>query len=86
MRNVTTNQNYMENFHQNAEKFQEISKISINIKNCKTFCKGQPPLPQPDKILLRIWNKNSLRRYTKKYRRLLSKCFKNPILGRQEMM
>ena len=86
MRNVTTNQNYMENFHQNDEKFQEISKISINIKNCKTFYKGQPPLPQPDKILLRIWNKYFLRRYTKKYRRLLSKCFKNPILGRQETM
>ena len=46
-------------------------KISIEMRYCKTFYEGQTasrvkeiiqplhyPFPQPDKILLRLWNKN----------------------------
>ena len=48
----------------------ELSKITIKMKNCKTFCKAQTashlkeiiqPLPSfisPDKPLQRLWNKN----------------------------
>ena len=38
-----------------------------------------PPTPS-DEILLRLWNKNFLRKI---YRHLLSKCFKNAVLGCQ---
>ena len=46
-----------------------------------------PPLhPPPGQILLRLWNKFLLRRYIETYKHLLSKCFKNAFLGRQEMV
>ena len=79
-------------------KIVEFQKISIKMKNCKTFYETQtasclkeiiqppqPPIP-PDKILIRLWNKNFLERYTEIYRYLLSKCFKKVVLGRQEMV
>ena len=44
----------------------------------------EPSEPSPttpsDEILLRLWNKNFLRKI---YRHLLSKCFKNAVLGCQ---
>ena len=82
-------------------KIVEFSKISIKIQNCKTFCKAQttnrlnnffqsPSIPPPTTIpqgqtLLRLRNNFFLRRYIEIYRHLLSKCFKNAVLGRQEM-
>ena len=79
-------------------KIVKFRKISIKMKNCKTFYETQtasclkeiiqppqPPIP-PDKILIRLWNKNFLERYTEIYRYLLSKCFKKVVLGRQEMV
>ena len=69
------------------------------MKNCKTFYNVQtasrlketvqpPPNPFPsDKTLLRLWNKHFLlRRYTEIQRHLLSKSFKNAVLGRQEIV
>ena len=55
------------------------------MKNCKTFCKAQiairfmeiiqpPPIPPPpDKNLLRLWNKNLLRKI---YRNIQTFAFK----------
>ena len=64
----------------------QFPKISIEMRNCKTFYEGQTasrvkeiiqPLhylfPQPDKILLRLWNKNFL---TEIYRNLQAFAFK----------
>ena len=52
-------------------KMVKLPKISVKMKNCKIFYEGQTasrvseiiqplshPSPQPDKILLRLWNKN----------------------------
>ena len=77
-------------------KIVEFPKISIKMKNCKTFYEAQTvshvkeiihPLhhssPEPNEILLHLCNKNFLRRYTEIYRHLLSKCFKNAILERR---
>ena len=82
-------------------KIVEFSKISIKIQNCKTFCKAQttnrlnnffqsPSIPPPTTIpqgqtLLRLRNNFFLRRYIEIYRHLLSKCFKNAVIGRQEI-
>ena len=67
----------------------EFTKISIKMKNCKTFYEAQktsrvneiiqlPSNPPPsDKILLPLF----LRRYTEINGHLLSKCFKNAVLG-----
>ena len=66
----------------------EFQKISIKMKNCKTFYEAQtviypkeiikpPPNPQPtlplDKILLRLWDKNFL---TEIYRNMQIFAFK----------
>ena len=82
-------------------KIVEFSKISIKkkLKNCKIFCKAQaanhlkkfiqsPPSHrhQIKPYLLRLGNKNFLGRYVEIYRHLLSKCFKNAVAGRQEMV
>ena len=77
----------------------EFPKISIEMKNCKTFYEGQAasrvkeiiqplhhPSSQPDKIFYVSGTKVFLRRYKEKYKHLLSKGFKNTVLGRQEMM
>ena len=69
-----------------SRKMVQFPKISIEMRNCKTFCEGQTasrvkeiiqPLhylfPQPDKILLRLWNKNFL---TEIYRNLQAFAFK----------
>ena len=78
-------------------KMLEFQKNSIKMKNCKTFYETQtasylkeiiqPPQPTlpSDKILLCFW-KILIRRYTEIYRHLLSKCFNNAVLWRQEMM
>ena len=70
-------------------KIVESTKISIKMKNCKTFCEAQkravlmklfsfsPTHTPSDKILLRLF----FRRYTKINEHLLSKCFKNAVLG-----
>ena len=70
-------------------KIVEFTKISIKMKNCKTFYEAQktsrvneiiqlPSNPPPsDKILLPLF----LRRYTEINGHLLSKCFKNAVLG-----
>ena len=68
------------------------------MENCKTFCKAQtasclkifiqsPPIPPlPDETLVRLGNNFFIRRYIEIYRHLLSKCFKNAVLGRQEIV
>ena len=65
-------------------KIVEFQKISIKMKNCKTFYETQtasclkeiiqPPQPliRLDKIFS-LWNKNFLERYTEIYRYLLSR-------------
>ena len=73
-------------------KIVEFTKISIKMHNCKTFCETQktsrlnkiiqpppnpPPPPPSDKILLSF----HLRIYTEINGHLLSKCFKNAVLG-----
>ena len=82
----------------NYWKIVEFQKTSIKMKNYKTFYETQtasrlkklfsfpqPAIP-PDKILIRLWNKNCLERYTEIYRHLLLKCFKKVVLRRQEMV
>ena len=77
-------------------KMVEFPKISIKMKNCKTFYEGQTasrvkeiilphqhPSSQSDKILLRLWNKNFLTEICKNVQTF---AFKNAVLGRQEMM
>ena len=66
-------------------KIVEFPKISIKMKNCKTFCKAETtsrlneiikPLSNPppyDKILLCLWNKTFL---TKIYRNIRTFAFK----------
>ena len=73
----------------NCWKIVEITKISIKMKNCNTFYEVQktsrlneiiqssPTHFPSDKILLRLF----LRRYTEINGHLLSKCFKNAVLG-----
>ena len=78
----------------------EVQKISIKMKNCKSFLWGpnsqlpqgnysaspqSPTHPPSDKILLRLWKKN-IWRYTEIYRHLIWKCFKNAVLWGQEMV
>ena len=76
-------------------KIDEFSKISIKIKNCKTFCKAQTAnrlkkfiqSPPPTRTNLITSRKQIfLRRHIEIYRHLLSKCFKNAVLGCQEMV
>ena len=73
-------------------KIVEFEKISIKMKNCKEIYEAKrasclkeiiqpPPTPNPPPV-----RKIFLRRYTEIYRHLLSKCFKNAVLGRQEMV
>ena len=76
-------------------KIVEFLKFSFKIKKCKTFYEAQTAsrlkeiiqlhstyLP-PDKTLLFFWNKKFSYEI---YRHLVSKCFKNVVLGRQEMV
>ena len=69
------------------------------MKNCKTFCKAQiasrlkeiiqpPPHPTPHQIKPYYVSRTKilLRRYIEIQRHLFSKCFKNAVLGRQEMV
>ena len=69
------------------------------MKNCKTFYEAQtanhlmeivqrPSKPTPNQIKYYyvFGTKNFLRRYTEIYRHLLSKCFGNVVLERQEMV
>ena len=73
--------------------------FSIKMKNCKTFYEGQTvslvkeiiqPLHHPSLNQIKSYYgsgaKIFLRRYTEIYRHLLSKCFRNAVLERQEMM
>ena len=77
----------------------EFPKISIKMKNCKTFDEGPTairvneiiqPLHHPslrqDKILLHLWNKNFLTEIYRNTQTVALKCFKNAVLRRQEMM
>ena len=67
-------------------KMVEFSKIWIKMKNCKTFCEDQTairvkeiikplyhPSPEPEKILLRLWNRYFL---TEIYRYIQTFAFK----------
>ena len=68
------------------------------MKNCKTFCKAQiairfmeiiqppPSHPHQIKIYYISGTKIFLGRYIEIYKHLLSKCFKNAVLARQEMV
>ena len=67
------------------QRFNTLDRFSIKMKNCKTLCEVQtasrlkeifqPPLthPSPDKILLRLWNKNFI---TEIYRNIQAFTFK----------
>ena len=79
-------------------KITELPKDSLKMKNCKTRYKAQtasrlkeviePPPTHSHQINPHnvVGIKIFLRRYTEIYRHLLSKCFKNVALGRQEMV
>ena len=83
-------------------KVIEFSKISVKMKNFKTFYKAQtadylkkfiqsPPIttPNPSSHQIKYYVSETnffFRRYIKIYRHLLSRCFKNAVLGCQEMM
>ena len=77
-------------------KIVEFSKISIKMKNYKTFCKVQtashlkeiilPTHPHQIKPYYDSETKIFLRRYLQIHRHLLSMCFKNAVLGRQEIV
>ena len=70
------------------------------MKNCETFYYAQtasrlkeiiqPPPPHPTAYQIKPYyvseTKIFLRRYKEIYRHLLSKCFKNAVRRRQEMM
>ena len=75
--------------------FQKFSKISIKIKNWEFFERPKQwaalrkliSLPL-DKTLLLLWNKNVFKKIYRNieiYRHLFSKCFRNAVLGRQEI-
>ena len=68
---------------------KEFPKISIKMKNFKTFCEarqGNYSAPHQTKASHVSETKISLRRDTRVYRYLLSKCFVNAFLGCLEMM
>ena len=80
-------------------KIVEFPKFSIKTKNCKTFYEAQTeshlaeiiwPHPQASphqvKSYLTSGTNIFLWRYTEIYRHLLSKCFRNAVLRRQEMV
>ena len=75
----------------------EYSKNSIKMKSFEEICKAQtashlekiiqpPSIGPPHQIKPYYVIKTFLRRYIEIYRRLLSRCFKNAVLGRQEIM
>ena len=53
------------------------------MSSLKEIIQPPPVTPPPDKTLHRLWNKNVLREI---YRPLLSKHFRNAILGPQDMV
>ena len=75
-------------------KVVEFQKVSIKTKNCKTFYEAQavsqPPSgnysgsPHPTPHQIKPYY--VLRRYMEIHRHFLSKCFKNAVLGRPEMV
>ena len=81
------------------QRFNTLDRFSIKMKNCKTLYEVQtashlkeifqslPPQPTPHQIKSYYVSgtKILLRRYAEICRHLLSKCFKNAVLGRQEM-
>ena len=82
-------------------KIVEFQKLSIKMKNCKTFYEARtasclkkiiqfPQKPQTTPNQIKSYYifgiKIFLQRYTEIYRHLLWKCFKNAVLGRQEMV
>ena len=83
-----------------VKKIVEFSKISIKMKNCKTFCQVQtashvkeiiqPPPPHLTPYQIKPYYVSGtnifFRRYKEIYRHLLSKCFKNAVLGRKDMV
>ena len=82
-----------------CSKIVGFPKIFIKMKNCKTFYEAQtashlkeiiqppPNPPTPGKSYYFSRTKCSyIQRYTEIYRHLLSKCFKNAVPGRQEMV
>ena len=78
-----------------SEKFQRFNAIDeIFYEAQRVSCLKEiippPPNPQPTPYQIRCYyvfgTKIFIRRYTKKYRHLLSKCFKNAFLWRQEMI
>ena len=75
----------------------EFPKISIKMKNCKIFYEAQRanrlkevikplPYPLPAKSYYVSRTKIILPRYTTLYTHLIWKCFKNAVLGLQEMV
>ena len=85
--------------YRNAKKQLNIQKLQLKCKNFEKTCKAQTashlekiiqPLsirpPHQIKPYYVSETKTFLRRYIETYRRLLSRCFKNAVLGRQEIM
>ena len=70
-------------------KIIQFSKTSIKTENCKTFYKAQTAshlkeIIQPPPYQIKPYP--FLRRYKEIYRHFLSMCFKNAVLGCQEMV
>ena len=100
MRSIATVLTLKSKFSGKFQRFNTINRFSIKMKNCKTLYEVQtashlkeifqspPPQPTPHQIKSYYVSgtKILLRRYTELYKHLLSKRFKNAVLGRQEMM
>ena len=83
------------------EEVVKFPKVSIKMKNWKTSCEVQttsrlneiiqplhrPPLPtQPDKISLRLWNKNFLTQIYRNNQTFAFEMFLGYILGRKQIV
>ena len=100
MRSLSTVLPLKSKLSQKFQRFNTLDRFSIKTKNCKTLYEVQtashlkeifqspPPQPTPHQIKSYYVSgtKILLRRYTEIYRHLLSKYFKDAVLGRQEMM
>ena len=85
MRSLATILPLKSKLSQKFQRFNTLDRFSIKMKNCKTLYKVQtasclkeifqpPPTdPSPDKILLRLWNKNFI---TEIYRNIQAFTFK----------
>ena len=67
-------------------KFQRFNTIGGSIKMLKNSWISKNVMKNCQTFYYILWTKVFLRRYTEMYRHLLSKCFKNAVLGCQEIV